>query len=213
MFKIIKKETLMENKNSNKKRIYNFFIFNLDDKFIPNPNINVPKNRYSITRDKIIDDIEGYFNRGYINYINVKNNDSNTYSIIFNTQFSSIPFRALSLNCFYYGKYDAINNQIRISKYKAKISKKETIILDYALDEFSKVIIIEYVSSLDTKDYYLSNDEFNKVFKLNEEDWYKIWHINNFDYFLKRIEKNQAGMFMYYDRELWFRKNKNNVEQ
>ena len=196
----------MKNKNLNKKRIYNFFIFNLDDKFIPNPNINVPKNRYSITRDKIIDDIEGYFNRGHINYINVKNNDSNNYSIIFNTQFSSIPFRVLSLNSFYYGKYDVVNNQIKISKYKAKISKKETIILEYALDEFSKDIVIEYVSSLDTKDYYLSNDEFNKVFKLNEEEWYKIWNINNFDYFLKKIEKNQAGMFMYYNRELWFRK-------
>ena len=203
----------MENKNMNKKRIYNFYIFNLDDEFIPNSNIDLPKYRDSITRDKILNDIEAYFKNGYINYIEVKNKNVKNYSIIFNAQFSSISFKALSLNSFYYGKYDAISNQIRISKYKAKISKKGTMILDYYHDESIKDIVIEHVSSLDTKDFYLSNEEFNKIFELNEEEWYKIWNINNFDYFLKRIEKNQAGMFMYYDRELWFRKNKNNVEQ
>ena len=161
----------------NKKRVYNFYIFNLDDEFIPNSNIDLPKYRDSITRDMILNDIEAYFKNGYINYIEVKNKNVKNYSIIFNAQFSSISFKALSLNSFYYGKYDITNNQIRISKYKAKISKKGTVILDYYHDESIKDIVIEHISSLDNKDFYLSNEEFNKIFELNEEEWKRKYGI------------------------------------
>lgn len=174
--------------NINKKIIYNFFIFDLNDIFIPE--VEIPTFKKDLDhKERILKDIFGYMEHGYINYLEIKRDKK--YSLIFNCQLGIIEgfLSRIYINSFYYGTHDIKTHQIIIQKYESHLSKRKTMILGYGPKEDTKTLIFNDVSKLNSSDYYLSKEELDKVLKLNDEEWNKIWDVRNEKYFKRCFEE------------------------
>ena len=174
--------------NIKKKIIYNFFIFDLNDVFIPE--VEIPTFKKDLDhKERILKDIFGYMDHAYINYFEIIRDKK--YSLIFNCQLGIIEglLARLYINSFYYVTYDLKNNQMIIRKHEAHLSKRKTMILGHGPKEDSKTLIYNGLSNLNSFNYYLSKEELDKAFKLNDEEWDKIWNIRNEQYIKRCFEE------------------------
>ena len=174
--------------NIKKKIIYNFFIFDLNDVFIPE--VEIPTFKKDLDhKERILKDIFGYMDHAYINYLELIRDKK--YSLIFNCQIGIVEglFACLYINSFYYGTHDIKTNQIIIQKYESHLSKRKTMILGYGPKEDSKTLIYNDLSNLNSFNYYLSKEELDNVLKLNDEEWDKIWNIRNEQYIKRCFEE------------------------